>query len=237
LQHLVIGSGEVPTTYGVEADLESPPYLAQYDRPLLAPSWRKRVLESLAAGDVGGAIYTARPSLPPADVDGNVIGYSPEAEASRALVGLDSLPLIGAGKMRWLAAQSGEAVERLVKPSPVQALAAIGAAASGLEARSLRSALELHREGRLLPPLDHLSGATVHVFEDTVGGLAAVEQAIDALRSAGQSVEYEPYGVVVDAPKVQAMAGQHVETYGSIDDALAVALDRVESRLRGAGRT
>jgi len=236
LQHLVIGSKRVPATYGVEADFESPSYLMRHDRSFLAPSWRARVRRCIAGGHAGAAIYTARPSLPPAELEESKLGFSPEAEAARALVGLDGLPLIGEGKMRWLAAQSGEEVERLVKPSPVQALAAIGAASSGREASALQAALALHCDGKLEPPLARLEAITVHVFEDTVGGLVAVERAVDALRAAGLAVDYHPYGIVVDGPKVAAMSGRQTPTYSSVGEALAVALKRVELSPSAAGR-
>jgi hypothetical protein len=163
--------------------------------------------------------------LPPADVDGAAVGFSPEAEAARSLVGLEGFPLIGAGKMRWLAALESTQVERLVKPSPVQALAAIGAASSGQEGASLRAAIALHRDGILNQPLARVGPATIHVFEDTVGGLAAVERAVDALRGAGLRVSYVPYGIVVDGPKAASMAERGVTTYPSVNEALSVALD------------
>ncbi len=227
LQHLVIGSDLIPQTYGVAPDLESPPYLVRYDRPLLTPASRSRLGESVASGRVGATLYTARPSLPPVEAGGPAVGFSPEAEAARSLVGLEGLPLIGEGKMRWLASEENEDLERLVKPSPVQGLAAIGAARSGQEASALQAALGLYRDDRLLPPLASLGASTVHVFEDTVGGLAAVERAVARLRAAGQPVATCPYGIVVDGPKAVAMAERGVPTYPSINEAVATALDRV----------
>jgi len=226
LQHLVIGDEAIASSYGIEPDLASPPYLLRYDRSLLSAEGRARLRRHVAAGRVGAAIYTARPSLSPADADGPVIGFSPEAEAARALVELEDIPLIGAGKMRWLASLENAEVERLVKPSPVQALAAIGAASSGREAASLRAAIALHRDGVLRQPLAGVGPATIHVFEDTVGGLAAVERAVDVLCDAGLRVGYEPYGIAVDGPKAAAMAERGVTTYPTVNEALSVALDR-----------
>jgi hypothetical protein len=237
LQHLVIGGEAIPLSYGVEPDLASPPYLLRYDRPLLSPSGRARLRSGVAAGQVGATLYTARPSLPPTEADGPAVGFSPEAEAARSLVELEDLPVIGAGKMRWLASQENAEVERLVKPSPVQALAAIGAASSGQEAESLHAAICLHRDGVLCRPLAGLGPATVHVFEDTVGGLAAVEEAVEALRDAGLRVGYEPYGIVVDGPKAAAMEERGVTTYPTVNEAISVALDRASQRASEAIRT
>jgi len=127
--------------------------------------------------------------------------------------------------MRWLAQQVGEEVERLVKPSPVQALAAIGAAWSGQEAAALKAALTLHRDGELCPPLADLGLVTIHVFEDTTGGLVAVEGAVEALQAANVIVTWQPYGIApVDGPKAAAMAAQGVLIHPSVNEAILAAL-------------
>jgi hypothetical protein len=106
-QHLVIGSQGVRQTYGVDPDFESAAYLQEYDRPLLATDVRTRLRKAVEAKAVRIALYTARPSLPPADANVTADGYSPEAEMARSLVGLDDYPLIGLGRVRWLAERAG----------------------------------------------------------------------------------------------------------------------------------
>ena len=227
-QHLVIGSRAIAATYGIAADFESPAYLARYDHPLLTSATRAQIEEHITTGRVRAALYTARPSLPPVDVDTLVNGYSPEAEMARSLVQLDAYPLIGLGRMAWLAQRTGDQVERLVKPSPVQALAAVGAARSGAEAASLEAALALHRAGVLRPPLTAVDGCIIHVFEDSAGGIDAVRQGVEALRAAGLNATCQPYGITPPTgPKATAMAARGVETYPSINHAVRAALDTI----------
>ena len=227
-QHLVIGSQGVAETYGVAPDFESPAYLRQYDQPLLSPATRARLHESTAGRQVRAAIYTARPSLPPVEADEPTNGYSPEAEIARSLVGLEAYPLISLGRLRWLARRTGEDVERLIKPSPVQALAAIGAAWSGREAVALQAALALHRDGELCSPLAGLGPVTVHVFEDSTGGLEAVERGTEMLQAAGATVAWRPYGVApTGGPKAAALAARDAPIYPSVNEAVLSALETV----------
>lgn len=225
-QHLVIGSQGVQQTYGIEPDFESAAYLREYDRPLLTADSRNRLREAAAGGQIRAALYTARPSLPPTDVDIPTNGYSPEAEMARSLVELDAYPLIGLGRVQWLAQQAGEAVEHLVKPSPVQALAAIGAAWSGQEAIPLQAALALHRDGELQAPLAELSTTSVHIFEDSPGGIDAVKHAVEALGKVGLDIAWQPYGIAPShGPKAEAMKAQGIPIYPSVNEALRVALN------------
>jgi len=227
-QHLVIGSQGVRQTYGVEPDFESAAYLQAHDRPLLVADARAQLHKVVAGGDVHIALYTARPSLPPADADVAANGYSPEAEMARSLVGMDAYPLIGLGRIRWLAQRAGERVEHLVKPSPVQALAAVGAAWSGQEAAALEAALALHRDGELRPPLAGLDAATIHVFEDSPGGIDAVKHAVELLQAAGLGIAWQPHAIApAGGPKAKAMAARGVPTYLSINDAILAALETI----------
>jgi hypothetical protein len=225
-QHLAIGSRAVAATYGVSPEFECPAYLEQFDRPSLAPDIRDRLVAAAKRGHVRMALYTARPSLPPTGADEPANGYSPEAEMARSLVALALWPLIGLGRMRWLARRVGDEVENLVKPSPVQALAAIGAAWSGQEIAALRAALALHRKGELCSPLADLGAVTLDIFEDTPGGLAAVEGGVEALRAAGVDVTWRPYGIASsDGPKTAALAARGVPIYPSVNEAVLDALE------------
>ncbi|MBN1978465.1 MAG: hypothetical protein JW918_13795 [Anaerolineae bacterium] len=227
-QHLVIGSQGVRRTYGITPDFESAAYLQAHDRPLLAADVRARLQGSIADGGVRVALYTARPSLTPVDADVATDGYSPEAEMARSLVKLDDYPLIGLGRVRWLAERAGERVEHLVKPSPVQALAAIGAAQSGQETGALEAALALHQDSELGPPLANLDAVTVHVFEDSPGGIDAVKHAIELLRAAGLDIAWQPHGITpADGPKAEAMAARDVPIYPSINQAILDALETI----------
>jgi hypothetical protein len=188
---------------------------------------RVRLHESVDRGGVRIALYTARPSLPPADASVTANGYSPEAELARSLVEMDAYPLIGLGRIHWLAQKAGQRGDHLVKPSPVQALAAIGAAWSGQEAAALEAALALHQDHDLLPPLADIEPTTVHIFEDSPGGIDAVKHAVELLQTAGLKIAWQPYGITpADGPKAEAMAARGVPTYTSVNAALQAALEK-----------
>jgi hypothetical protein len=231
-QHLVIGSQGVAETYGVSPDFVSPSYLSQLDQPLLTEQSRRYLVQAVAQDWVRIALYTARPSLPPVELAESLEGYAPEAELARSQVLLDGYPLIAMGRMRWLANRAGIEVNQLVKPSPVQGLAAIGAAASGKEKAALEAAMALWSEGRLLPPLAGVEPVTVHVFEDSVRGVAAVEGAVESLRAAGLAAGYQAYGIVsTGGPKAAAMAAHGAATYPTVNAAIEAALQSIRAEM------
>jgi len=226
-QYLSIGHEEVTRTYGVAPAFESPAYLLAYDRPNLSAATRAHLEQAIAAGRVRVALFTLRPSLPPAGGNVSLASYSPEAELARSLVKLEACPIIGLGHMHWLAARSGHAIRDLIKPSPVQALAATGAAWSGREIPALQAALALVEDGLLAPPLADLAQVTLHIFEDSLAGMAAVQRSADLLQKSGLDCTCRCYGVVPPhGPKAEAMTSQEVELYPSIDEALEEALAR-----------
>jgi beta-phosphoglucomutase-like phosphatase (HAD superfamily) len=207
-QHYVLGSERYEQTYGLPARFEAESTLLAHDRPLLNGEMAGRVLAGVAAGAFGAAIYTARPSLPPVDApDADPTGYPPEAELAAGLVGLVGLPLIAVGRATWLARKVGRTIDEFIKPSPVQALAAIGAALTGAEAASLRAAYALAEGGELIPPLDGLieQGAHVVVFEDSQSGIHAVRNAAALLGGAGASVTFEAVGIAPEGVKRDAL--------------------------------
>ncbi len=220
-----LGSERFAATYGHPAPFASPSYLAAHDRPLLSPANRDRLLAWARDPRHGVAVFTARPSLPPADLDSPAPhGFAPEGELAVELLGLDGkVPLIGQGRVKWLADAHGRPVSDYIKPSPVQALAAIGAAASGAERAALESAAALFERGELTGPLAALAGtpARVIVFEDSTGGIRATERAGEALRRAGLDVTVEGVGVSPHADKRAALEGVAGRVVDTIDEGIA----------------
>jgi hypothetical protein len=225
-QHLAIGSDLIRETYGVSPDFVSDAYLAKFDSPLLSTDVRGKLLRQVRRGRARAAIYTARPSLPPTNAPGvEREGYSPEAEFAQTLVGLGELPMIGLGGLQWLAHTVNADVRRLVKPSCVQALAAMAAAWSADERASLLAAYELEQGNTLAWPLTELDGTIVHVFEDSLGGIEAVDHATHLLRRTGTHVSCRAYGIAPAAgPKTTAMASKHIQTFRRVDEAIGAAL-------------
>jgi hypothetical protein len=227
-QHLVVGAQRVQEVYGIDPEVEAASYLEMFDTPLLSKELRLRLHEAAASGLIRAALYTARPSLPPPEAGLSSTGHPPEAEMARSLVELEGYPILGLGSLNWLAAQTGEIVEHLVKPSPVQALAAIGLAACGEQKPALRAAHTLHTKATLEEPLAALRSPTIHVFEDAPSGLAASRRAVDALTQAGLNAELRAYGISPgEGPKHRALQEQGIPAYPSINDALATALNGV----------
>lgn len=200
-QGFTLGHEHFVTTYQQAAPHTSPSYLLDYDTPLLdAPS--KAALQQWRGEERGVVIYTARPSLPPM---GDTLGYAPEGDFAAELLGL-GVPLIAAGRMEWLARQHGRHAADYIKPSPVQALAAMGAAASGDELTALQAAARFYEQGQLEAPLASLDGAHITVFEDSVGGILATRGAVERLRGAGLDLTMQAVGVAPEASKQAALA-------------------------------
>ncbi len=229
-QHLALGSRNIPATYGVPPTFETYSYLERYDRPRLHEETRRTLLDAEAAGNLRIAIYTARPSLPPKGVTTSTLGYSPEAEIILAALGLEQIPLISLGRIAWLASETGERTAALLKPSPVQAFAAIGAALSGEEIPALWAAYTFHRHGELRPPLTLSTPTVVHLFEDGPSNIRAVAEAVAQLRRAGLPLRYRAYGIASPGgPKAAMMAAQGIPCFASTDEAVAAALARVRA--------
>lgn len=194
-QNTLLGHQHYTESYAVPAHFESEPLLKKLDRPYLVPAMSERLLARRAAGEIFPVLYTARPSLAPREVSTPPRGYTPESEIGREMVGLDAVPAMGYGKMDWLGREIGRRGGELVKPSPLHALAAIGAARSGLEVASLQAALAVEQDGTLQAPLAACIGETVHVFEDSTGGLRAATAAVEKLNRLGSQLTLVRHGI------------------------------------------
>jgi hypothetical protein len=107
-----LGDAMYSRATGLPAEVHTDSLIARYDRPLLAPELRARLLASRAQGRLCMAAYTARPSLPlqpPAEL---LSVYVPEAELALELIGIDPFPLIGSGQMGEAARRLGENEDR-----------------------------------------------------------------------------------------------------------------------------
>lgn len=202
-QQFTLGE-QYESTYGLKRTFENGhgSLLLKHDRRAITSSVPER-----------SAIYTARPSKPPRDVPMQ-IGYAPEAELGAELVGLGYLPLIGFGRLQWLAEKVGGHGEHYIKPSPVHALAAIGAAFGFLESESLLMAESLAR-GESNTRLKELRGVRVTVFEDSATSIMGVRQAVNLI--GGQCVGI---GISSGGPKLERLEKISDRVYPSIDDAL-----------------
>ncbi len=214
-QEHVLGSSAFEETYHLPPRFNVASLLFNEDRSLLKPQARHTLIRLAAAPHSYLCVYTARPSLPPADdvewlLDANrrPTGYSPEAELAVQVVGLEDYPLIAMGRMQWLAARVKQPVEYLTKPAPVQACAAIGAAISQRESAALMAAYAMVSRGEVIAPLTPLVDQMLEVWvvEDAVLGLHAARGAIELLLRFGIDAQLHGIGISSGGPKAAALA-------------------------------
>jgi len=224
-QNYLLGHRHYTESYAMPAHFESEPMLAKLDRPYLTPEMSQRLLAGRAAGKIFPVLYTARPSRAPLEVGAPLRGYTPESEIAREMVGLDSVPAMGYGKLHWLGQETGRAGGEFVKPSPIHALAAIAAAKSGLEVASLQAALAVEQSGRLQEPLIACAGETVHVFEDSAGGLRAATSAVEKLNRLGLNLRLGCHGIAQPgSPKRAALEKVTDMIYENVNEGLTRVL-------------
>ncbi|MBL7161019.1 MAG: hypothetical protein ISS57_00325 [Anaerolineales bacterium] len=213
-QELVLGSEIFEQAYGQPSQLGQESYLNSFDRSNIKPSLREKLIAWSDHPLNGAAIMTNRPSNSLLGLPG-----TPEAELGAALVGLDYLPVIGAGEMRWLANRFDEDVRTLLKPSSYHALSAI-LAASGLPADD--SLLKAHQiiSGKSSPRLSYLDQCTIYIFEDTPGGILATDNAREILLTRGVNIQVRKLGITKDPSKRKSLVAIGSEVFDSVDLAL-----------------
>lgn len=225
-QHFSLGSEIFNRTYRLPAEFDTPSLLQAYDRPLLPKHLHSELVARNQRDGLAIAAYTMRPSLPPREVSAALLGYAPEAEMALELAGMERFPLIGYGRIRYLAEKTGAPAEGYMKPSPVQAMAAIFAAISGDEAASLELAAQIHSWGRVDGLARRIANSSleVHVFEDSPGGIEAVRRAAQELAQNGINVRTHAWGVANQTDKLAALQAIQAEVFASTKEAVEQAL-------------
>ncbi|MBN2085355.1 MAG: hypothetical protein JW748_09015 [Anaerolineales bacterium] len=220
-QQFTLGSQAYEHQYGVKAVLETPSLLAELDRPGISTGVRDRILTLQAEKRIHSVIITARPCRPQA-AGPNHADYPPEAEIAQQVLGLETLPLAGAGHMQWLARRHGQISDGYLKPSPVHSLAALALALGGQEGEALEAARVFVEEGKLLPPLDSLkeTGAAISVFEDSPTGVIGTQSAVDLLKRKYLDVAISILGVAAGGEKRAVLQSLGAEVFDTADAAL-----------------
>jgi hypothetical protein len=157
---------------------------------------------------------TMRPSTGPDN-----FANDPDAQLGLNLVGLQGLPLVGRGEIGWLAEQTGRDVEELKKPACAHALAVILAAGGWPIEDSLLYAARA-TEGMRFEDLKHLDNSRITVFEDTSGGMVAIEEAGKLLAQSGLRIGIYKIGVTDDKEKRTVLERMGAFVYGDINTAL-----------------
>ncbi len=214
-QELILGSPGYKNTYNKPSRFETESYLTLYDRRILNESLAEEIIRWADQPGNGAAIMTNRPSRSPF-----VFRGAPDADLGISMVGLEGLPLVGYGEISWLAEKTHRDIGGLSKPSWVHALVAI-LMASGW---SLEKSLAYARQSLTSQKLDginHLQYCTITVFEDTPGGIVAVQEVGNILNEKGLGIEVQKIGIAEDSIKQSALSAQDAVIFPDINMALA----------------
>ena len=141
------------------------------------------------------------------------------------LAGLDGVPVVGYGSIQYLAAEMGVAPDSLVKPSPIQALAAIYAALSGDVYKSLfwaKDFTQIYRTASQDPSLP--PEMEIHIFEDSPIGIQACCRAADLLGAAGHKVNIKAWGIATNEDKIKALEAEGAAVYPDVNQVIRIAL-------------
>ena len=214
-QELILGSENYTSIYQKEPQFRTESYLQRYDEPQLKEAQAGKVVSWAGGAGHGAAIMTNRPSRGPSGFSG-----MPDAALGAQLVGLAALPLVGKGEIIWLAAQTGRPVESFSKPTWKHALAAILVASGWPAEESLKFVGQQPAEWKI-SALHFLRDSKVTVFEDTPGGLVAVQEAADLLNDLGLQVGVQKIGIAEEVAKQSTLSVQGAAVYSDINQALA----------------
>lgn len=224
-QNIILGN-EFAATYGMNSVYEGPSLLKSVDRVLMTAktSAKLEAFNKSAAAYI--AIYTARPSHPPSDVN-NTIGYSPEAEIAASSAGLEEFPLVGMGSMEWLAAQHGERSEALTKPNYTHSLSAFLAAVmqkSTSEVMELAYSITIKKELDLLDQFVPPGHYSIFVFEDTISGIKPMQELANILKDSKIKLDVVALGIAKTESKQNALKPLCKQIFADVNEALDFAL-------------
>lgn len=237
-QEHALGSSLFDEVYRIASRFDARSLLFDKDRSLLNADGRAMVRRLVSDGSARACIYSTRPSLPPvstldwlAQSTRPPLGYAPEAELAMQLIKMDELPLIALGRMQWLAERVGTRVEYLVKPSPMQALAAVIAALSQKEAEAVEAAYRMMSEGDLPSILTELDGheLDVWVVEDSVIGVHAAGAAIELINKGDIHARLRALGISANGPKADALHGLCEVIVPDVNEAITYIADHIQA--------
>ena len=231
-QNYVLGDKLFFQTYGVSPQFRVDSYLEKHDRVLISRKVCQLLSDLNHQKKAHLSILTFRPSKPPKEVEYPPYGFPAEAEIAVSLLGMSSIPLIGYGRLEYLANHYNTTTDRLIKPSPVQALAAIGAAWTGQEWQSLVWAYQIFCESTSPKSFDKDSDVLrflqpslpnqfhLHVFEDTPIGITSTMEAAGILELYGLNIKIDAWGITQNTSKRDSLISNGAKVYPTFDEAL-----------------
>ncbi len=230
-QNFVLGSQRFQEVYHLPLEIESESLMLQNDRVLISPEANDSILNYYRKDILRIAALTFRPSLPPREVQVDKNGYSPEAEMALTRLNLNFIPLIGYGRISYLAQHVHTTPDRLIKPSPIQALAGIAAAWTRNEWQALTWAYSIyqnqtHEKLKILP-----SRFQLHVFEDSTLGILSSRTAVEILKKCGYNIEINAWGISSNHRKTNSLSEAGINVFPDIN----VAITRLHNFLPDVG--
>jgi len=216
MQEFILGSDRFDQTYNQSSQLDVMSFPEQLDLPALSRENFDHLQYWLGEEEHHAAIFTSRPNLPP---DKEYFG-TPEAEIGAKITNLGNLPIIGAGSLDWMADKDQVPVRSYNKPNPVHALAAMQAAVGRDIKTSLRNAVNLTsqpRNSQFASEWQKIKGATVYVFEDSLGGLMSAQEAAQILSDAEIPIQLELIGISHQPDKTKSLLEISGEIYFDIN--------------------
>lgn len=228
-QNIILGTAEFESTYNLPSVYDGSSLLKSEDKVLLSQRSLSQLNELRKRSEVKMAVYTARPSQVPPDIEARE-GYSPEAEIGAESAGLLDLPLVGMGMMEWLAAKHNERTEDLTKPNMTHSLSALLAAVlQDNTSSTLELAHSFERDSSKQTDLTPLKDKhiNVYVFEDTSSGIKPLQQLAGKLNSSGYLVEVTALGVARHEEKIHSLQALCQRVFPDINEALNYVLPRL----------
>ena len=200
-QEYVLGSQMYEQTYNFPSHLNTKSYLELYDREALTKTNHGKLCKWLEYEYQHAVIFTNRPSQPPK-------GFfsTPEAELGATAIGLQDMPILGAGSLSWLANLESKPLSTYYKPNPVHTLAAMLFAVGKPLVQALKTAVEFYNGNQDLDIWLSLDGTKIFVFEDLLPGFKSAEGAKQLLSNNGINVELFLVGISKHPVKITSLS-------------------------------
>lgn len=227
VQSHVLGRDVFEQTYALPAEIAVDSTLLALDRPVLEEALGDKLRARHQAGTLRICAFTARPSLPPVDGGFSRKGFSPEAELALRLIHFEDIPLMGYGRLMAYGERYHVPADSILKPAPLQSLAAVVAAVTGQEWAALEWARAFLHSVEQGEPLTLPSGFPqkfrLHVFEDASVGIRGGQVAAEFFERAGAEVTYHPWGIATIADKEAALIAAGAPVFADVNRALRAA--------------
>ena len=235
-----LGDAALVQAIGLPAAVQSGSLLVQYDEPLILPETRDRLRRWQSNYGLKLSAYTARPSAPDDGLAQPLAVFAPEAEMALERVGWPDLMVVGTGQAGEMARNLSVGEDRLTKPSPYHAIAAIAAAWTGDRKAALNWTEQVFCYLEKVPAAPRPALVTsagalpeqlnLHIFEDSPAGMQGGLLASELLTDLGMQVTLSLWGVSGHPEKVAALSRIGAQVFPDINQAIQAALNTISDK-------